>query len=146
MDQKKIDKRYIYERDEEKCYHCSKPLRYNKTTLDHYFPRSLGGTEEVFNLVSCCKQCNRLKRSIVPKDWVQVNVKLLQNGIENGKIKSVTGITETPEEIKHLSKSVKSVFRNRINTVFEGTGVRIYVKENKIYKIVKFRHDEHQIL
>jgi 5-methylcytosine-specific restriction endonuclease McrA len=47
----------IYARDNFQCYWCRNRLL--PLTLDHIFPRSHGGTNDTFNLVTACMQCNR---------------------------------------------------------------------------------------
>ena len=69
---KNIPKHYIYMRDQQQCYHCGKKLDLGKTTLDHYLPKSKGGTYDVFNLVSSCRRCNRFKNDRLPDDWESV--------------------------------------------------------------------------
>ena len=141
MIHKKTIKEYVYKRDQGKCFHCGKPIRFNRTTLDHYFPKSLGGTEEFFNLVSCCKPCNRIKKSIVPKDWLEINIELFERAVRDGKVGNSSGIKCNLDELIYLAHGAESVFRNKVNTVFEGKGYRLYVKENKIYKIIRFHHE-----
>ena len=142
MIHKKTIKEYVYERDQGQCFHCGKSIRLNRTTLDHYFPKSRGGTEEYFNLVSCCKFCNRMKKSIVPKDWIDINIQLFKKAISDGKVGDQSGHKYSLRELMILAHGVESVFRNKVNTVFEGKGYRLYVKDNKIYKIVRFHHDQ----
>ena len=40
MKPKKSIKSYIYERDKRKCRLCSKYLKYQQASLDHYLPRA----------------------------------------------------------------------------------------------------------
>ena len=47
----------ILERDNYDCGYCPRKAR----TVDHVLPRSLGGTEDDWNLVACCKVCNSFK-------------------------------------------------------------------------------------
>ena len=141
MIHKKTIKEYVYRRDRGKCFHCGKSIRLNQTTLDHYFPKSLGGTEEFFNLVACCKPCNRMKKSIVPKDWVTINIELFKRAVSDGKVGNQPDSKYNIDELTILAQDIESVFRNKINTVFEGKGYRLYVKENKIYKVVRFHQE-----
>ncbi|MBF4693314.1 HNH endonuclease [Fusibacter ferrireducens] len=142
MIHKKTIKAYVYQRDQGKCFHCGKSIRFNQTTLDHYFPKSRGGTEEFFNLVACCKFCNRMKKSVVPKDWLTINIELFKKAVLDGKVISQVEPKYNQDELVGLAHGIESIFRNKINTVFEGDGYRLYVKENKIYKMVRFHHEE----
>lgn len=40
-----------------RCWYCGSPAK----TLDHIVPRSLGGKDNLDNLVPCCKPCNSMK-------------------------------------------------------------------------------------
>lgn len=142
MIHKKTIKQYIYERDQGRCFHCGKPIHPNRTTLDHYFPKSLGGTEEYFNLVTCCKPCNRMKKSRIPEDWLDININLFKMAVKDGRISSSVDKKLDFDGLKRLVKGVETVFRNKVNTVFEGNGYRLYVKDNRIYKIVSFHHTD----
>jgi len=140
--QKKNIKEYVFNRDKGICYHCGKPVRFNKMTLDHYFPKSLGGAEAYYNLVCSCKTCNRLKKSVVPKDWMTVNIELFKCAVVDGKITKASDVYIVQNQLVALTQKIETIFRNKVNTVFEGPGFRLYVKDNRIYKMVKFHQME----
>lgn len=52
----------IYMRDGFRCQYCGRELQYTDDpsyiTLDHLTPRSEGGTNENYNLVTACRSCN----------------------------------------------------------------------------------------
>lgn len=60
------------------CHYCSRktsltidyydPLR---ATVDHKFPVSRGGTDELENLVNACSACNNMKGDMIPDEWNQ---------------------------------------------------------------------------
>ena len=131
------DKDYIYERDLGICYICGRRVKRNKMTLDHYFPKSLGGSSEIFNLVCCCKQCNRLKRSQMPNDWVAVNISLFRRAIIDKRL-NTTALTMSVDALLTKAERINSIFLNRFNAVFEAPGVRFYVKDGAIKKVVHF--------
>lgn len=63
----------IYERDGLTCYICfdvldrSAPINDPKApTIDHIVPRSKGGTDDLENLKTCCRDCNILKSDSMP--------------------------------------------------------------------------------
>lgn len=50
------------------CFYCSRQvfreapeIAINKATVDHIIPLCLGGTNEIDNLVSSCRECNQIK-------------------------------------------------------------------------------------
>lgn len=129
---------YVFERDGEHCFHCGKPLRLGKMTLDHYNPRSHGGTDDYFNLVACCKNCNQYKKSDVPDDWIAVNTALLLMGIADGKINFAHDLRMSSDEIEKQLHLTKQITHSRAGVQFEGTGFRILIRNNQIIKWVRF--------
>lgn len=77
---------YIYNRENKRCFYCSKKLEYHQMTLDHYLPSCSGGRGEIFNLVACCKSCNREKGNIIPEDYERVILKLFKAAVSDGFI------------------------------------------------------------
>ena len=51
-------KRYVYIRDRGKCYFCGEFVKFNELSLDHIFPRSLGGPNIRENLRVSHQKCN----------------------------------------------------------------------------------------
>lgn len=64
-----------------KCYYCDSRIYMNKSgctvnhklsaTLDHYIPRSQGGTLEKQNRVAVCFQCNQKKDALYPHEFLR---------------------------------------------------------------------------
>jgi len=56
----------IFERDGFKCAYCGKTSYEDgvKLHVDHVYPRSLGGKNHGFNLVTSCERCNMTKNNI----------------------------------------------------------------------------------
>lgn len=48
------------------CQYCHEKIPYTRATKDHCMPRSMGGTNDDFNLVLACWECNNKKDSIFP--------------------------------------------------------------------------------
>jgi 5-methylcytosine-specific restriction endonuclease McrA len=55
----KLVKKEILRRDDYRCQYCGR--RATRLTIDHVFPRRLGGQRTWNNLVSACPSCNRKK-------------------------------------------------------------------------------------
>ena len=51
------------------CHYCRKSFSYKYLTMDHLVPLSRGGRSTKDNLVPCCKDCNTLKKSMLPLEW-----------------------------------------------------------------------------
>lgn len=54
------------------CYYCGTQLTQANRSLDHWVPKSLGGTSRFVNLVTSCKDCNGVKGSKLPSGMVVV--------------------------------------------------------------------------
>jgi len=135
-----IDKHYIFLREQGLCYHCKKAITLGKTTLDHYLPRSKGGTYDVFNLVACCKRCNNYKRSIVPSDVERVHVCLFRQAVIDRKLDPAQLLTYA--ELSQLAQTVDRVVHQGEVTLFESQSHRISVKNNRIVKIIQLNRNE----
>lgn len=52
-----------------KCYYCGQEILPAKMTLDHVYPRSLGGPTIPQNLVPACRKCNGRKENMTPEQF-----------------------------------------------------------------------------
>ncbi len=55
----KVSRLGVYSRDNFTCQYCGS--KDSDLTLDHIYPRHLGGPHSWDNLVACCKRCNNTK-------------------------------------------------------------------------------------
>lgn len=136
MKPKKSIKSYIYERDGRRCRFCTKHLQFHQASLDHYLPRSKGGTNDIFNLILSCKKCNKLKKSSIPPDFEQVMIELFKTGVRDGVIRASLPQFST-DEIKSLVESVDRLEAINRYVVFQSKTHRLYVKDNRIIKVVR---------
>lgn len=60
-----LTKRNIMIRDGFKCVYCGD---HKALTLDHLIPKSRGGKNDWFNLVTCCDPCNKKKGDKTPEE------------------------------------------------------------------------------
>lgn len=51
------------------CYYCGEKFAFKDITMDHLVPLARGGRSTKDNLVPCCKDCNNLKKSMMPLEW-----------------------------------------------------------------------------
>lgn len=56
----------VFERDEYKCVYCGST---ETLEIDHVIPVCQGGTNDIENLVTACRHCNRSKSGRTPEEW-----------------------------------------------------------------------------
>lgn len=131
-----IDRHYIFKRDKGACHFCGRSLRFGRMSLDHYYPRSAGGPDEVFNLVCACKDCNNQKRSVVPEDWQQLWIEAFITAVRDRKLFSaVAGITGG--DLERLTVDTRTVRLEGEKTIFDSKSKRFHVKQGRIIKITE---------
>lgn len=71
----------VLDRDNWSCSYCGVALieskvANNAATVDHLVPRSAGGTDDVYNLVACCRVCNAKKgvKQVIRPLWLHRDV------------------------------------------------------------------------
>ena len=135
-EKRKSLKKYVFERDRHSCRYCAKELEYDNCTLDHYLPRSKGGSEAVYNLVLSCGKCNKLKKDFVPEDWKLIVLQLFKQAGQDGLIytglkrikkQEIVGLTEKMEKLEDITNSGR-IF-------FQGSGYRLNMEGNLLKKI-----------
>ena len=52
------------------CQLCGREIDYCEMTLDHIYPLSMGGKDEMENLQCTCKTCNEFKDNILPDQFL----------------------------------------------------------------------------
>jgi CRISPR/Cas system Type II protein with McrA/HNH and RuvC-like nuclease domain len=134
MDKK--TKKYIFIRDEGKCFHCGKKLEINQVNIDHYQPKSKGGVDDYFNLVLSCKKCNKYKGTTIPKDYRGIQIKFLKKAVKDRKIMSSISKMKYNQlvELVEVINDIKMI-NNQI--VFVSKDNYFFIKNNNIYKIQK---------
>ncbi len=136
-----IDRHYIYLRDGGMCRFCGKSLKFGKMSLDHYFPHSAGGPDEVFNLVCSCKSCNDLKKSRIPEDWQALWVDAFEQAVRDRKIfLAVQGIPYS--QLQQWAQNILRVTREGEMVLFDSNSKRFHVKQGKIRKITDININE----
>ncbi|MFH0785210.1 MAG: HNH endonuclease [Pseudomonadota bacterium] len=51
------------------CHYCGQKFPFHDLTMDHLVPLARGGRSTKENLVPCCKNCNNLKKTMLPIEW-----------------------------------------------------------------------------
>lgn len=60
-DNKKAIKNEVWLKTDGVCACCGKPMPLSRRTIDHFIPKSKGGSDDMRNLVPLCKNCNKQK-------------------------------------------------------------------------------------
>lgn len=57
----------VFERDDYTCQYCG--ARGRRLECDHIFPASRGGSDDLSNLATACRPCNRDKGDLTIEEW-----------------------------------------------------------------------------
>lgn len=63
-------RKVIYNQADGCCQLCGRKIDYCEMTLDHIYPLSMGGKDEMENLQCTCKTCNEFKDNILPDQFL----------------------------------------------------------------------------
>lgn len=56
-------------RGEDSCWYCGKEMPKSKLSIDHIFPRSKNGSDDIDNVVFVCQECNSSKSNLDLLEW-----------------------------------------------------------------------------
>lgn len=51
------------------CHYCGRKMAFAEITMDHLVPLTRGGRSTRDNLVPSCKECNTMKKNMLPLEW-----------------------------------------------------------------------------
>lgn len=66
----RIPRFQVMARDGFRCIYCGATPKTTELHLDHVVPKSLGGSDETWNLATACVSCNASKSNLMPSDEV----------------------------------------------------------------------------
>lgn len=55
-------RKYVFERDRYHCQSCGKTTTETELTIDHIIPLATGGSNDMSNLQTLCRCCNKKKK------------------------------------------------------------------------------------
>lgn len=128
-----MDKKYFYLREHQQCYYCGKALKLSQVTLDHYLPRSHGGTSDAFNLVCACKRCNQFKASKVPQDTGTVHLDLLMKQAQSGHMGCSVPKLSLKTALTWLLETESLVYTEDA-TIACGKFGKLWLKDDRIFR------------
>jgi len=70
------------------CAYCGKELEYKDMQIDHMYPKTYGGNNELINLMPSCRRCNHYKRDMTLMDFRKL-IKTLHERIAGQYISKV---------------------------------------------------------
>jgi len=70
------------------CAYCGKELEYKDMQIDHMYPKTYGGNNELINLMPSCRRCNHYKRDMTLKEFRHL-IKTLHERIQAQYISKV---------------------------------------------------------
>lgn len=104
----------VFQRDNYRCVECGATNKETTLEIDHIIPVAKGGTNDISNLQTLCKECNRAKSATIWK--TEPNIQILE------------------DQYNHLNK-----YRHQLQQKLE----QAYNEEEKIdYKFKIFKLDE----
>ncbi|HEV8189481.1 MAG TPA: HNH endonuclease [Pyrinomonadaceae bacterium] len=71
------------------CHYCPRPVDVLSFEPDHYVPIALGGSFGLDNLVVSCSDCNKMKDSMLPQDFIDL-MKFLETNMSRVSANNVT--------------------------------------------------------
>jgi len=77
----------------------------------------------------------------LPNDWEKVNIEMFKRAVKDKRI-NLAGLNASYDEILEMTEKVDQIIRNRMNVIFEAPGIRFYVRDNRVVKIVHFHMEE----
>lgn len=79
----------LWEENHGHCFYCGgyvDPVKPRERTIDHIVPRCVGGPDERWNLVPCCRSCNSAKGDAPATYWGRRSLqrRLIRLGFDHG--------------------------------------------------------------
>ena len=59
----------VWRKTHGRCAHCGRYPPFELQTIDHFVPKSVGGTNDKRNLIPLCYDCNQARKSIKINPW-----------------------------------------------------------------------------
>lgn len=130
----KTKRRYCYLRERGRCFYCGKRLNMKNATLDHYLPKTAGGPDSVYDLVLCCRSCNRQKGDVVPEDWQQHVIDSFCRAVADGALPLPPGSRE--KVLQAVAQGVQRVTLEGELVRFDGAQFSLYADSHRLVRAV----------
>lgn len=74
-------RRELFQRKRGRCEYCKQTMAFEDSTLDHWVPKAMGGTNQRNNLILACEGCNNKKASMTPWEWMTRDKQPTEGGL-----------------------------------------------------------------
>lgn len=89
-------KQFLHDLTQGKCFHCGMELSILEMTVDHLYPKSLGGTDARTNLVPSCGPCNFAKGDTPPSPEMRQRLLVFLDAYNKRRLQSAGLLPEKP--------------------------------------------------
>lgn len=117
----KKDRYEIFKRDSFTCQYCGRKAPDVVLEIDHIKPVSKGGTNDIFNLVTSCFDCNRGKGNRELDDGVVIEKQMDELEQLNERRKQIEMIFEWRNELSSLDDETSEMVLSYLNENFDIT-------------------------
>jgi len=121
------------------CFYCHKKDKHgNSFDMDHYVPKSKGGSDEKDNMVLCCKECNAVKGDLTGDEYISYLQQNISSNDDTKDEQSVTSRSSNDDKnnniyIKNKSKNIKPKQFSRM--FFDDSEIQEQVLDEVLVKI-----------
>jgi hypothetical protein len=127
----------VFKRDNFKCQYCGKCAPDVVLEVDHIKPVSKGGTNDITNLITSCKDCNRGKTNIELDDHSVVKKQRVQMEELNERRNQLEMMMQWRDELDSLKQTEIEIFNKKV-IEFLGVGLTDIGKKEAKKNIKKF--------
>lgn len=108
----------VFKRDGFRCQYCGRESPEVKLEVDHIEPVSKGGTNEIFNLVTACFDCNRGKSNRELDDNAVVVKQKAQADVVNERRLQLEMAKQWVDELKEFEEEAAGTVEDFVNEMF----------------------------
>ncbi len=88
------------------CFYCKRETPAHEWTLDHKYPRSFGGGDNLNNLAGCCDECNTNKGHLTVEEFL--DTKYIKNKLKEN-YETSNAITDIKKSKSCTAKKIESL-------------------------------------
>lgn len=107
----------VFKRDSFTCQYCGKSAPEVILEVDHIIPVAEGGTDDVFNLITSCRDCNRGKGKRMLSDHTTIEKQKAELDALNEKREQLEMMVEWREELMSLTEKEVDLMEDAIYSV-----------------------------